>query len=156
MYNYINIILDEIELYFHPEFQKLFVKRLIDEINKLKLTEIKGINILIISHSPFILSDIPKQNVLFLERGKPVSLDRFKNTNTFAANQPINTNWFDEITRTGSYTQNNISISGASENIKYFFSVGNYEEQAILKGLNYGRTTFRNNNEFKISKKVTI
>lgn len=85
-YNYINIILDEIELYFHPEFQKLFVKRLIDEINKLKLTEIKGINILIISHSPFILSDIPKQNVLFLERGKPVSLDRFKNTNTFAAN----------------------------------------------------------------------
>lgn len=85
-YNYINIILDEIELYFHPEFQKLFVKRLIDEINKLKLKEIKGINILIISHSPFILSDIPKQNVLFLERGKPVSLDRFKNTNTFAAN----------------------------------------------------------------------
>ena len=86
MYNYINIILDEIELYFHPEFQKLFVKRLIDEINKLKLREIKGINILIISHSPFILSDIPKQNVLFLERGKPVSLDRFKDTNTFAAN----------------------------------------------------------------------
>jgi len=85
-YNYINIILDEIELYFHPEFQKLFVKRLIDEINKLKLREIKGINILIISHSPFILSDIPKQNVLFLERGKPVSLDRFKDANTFAAN----------------------------------------------------------------------
>ena len=77
-------------------------------------------------------------------------------TNTFAANQPINTNWLDEITRTGSYTQNNISISGASENIKYFFSVGNYEEQAILNGLNYGRTTFRNNNEFKISKKVTL
>ncbi|SNR36491.1 SusC/RagA family TonB-linked outer membrane protein [Flavobacterium sp. ov086] len=76
--------------------------------------------------------------------------------NTFAANQPVNTNWFDEITRTGSYTQNNISISGASENIKYFFSAGNYEEQAILNGLSYGRTTFRNNNEFKISKKVTL
>nr|WP_199002382.1 SusC/RagA family TonB-linked outer membrane protein [Flavobacterium sp. ASV13] len=77
-------------------------------------------------------------------------------TNTFAANQPVNTNWLDAITRTGSYTQNNISISGASENIKYFFSAGNYEEQAILNGLNYGRTTFRNNNEFKISKKVTL
>lgn len=85
-YNYVNIILDEIELYFHPEFQKLFIKRLVDEINKLRLREIEGINILIISHSPFILSDIPKQNVLFLEKGKPVSLDRFKNTNTFAAN----------------------------------------------------------------------
>lgn len=85
-YNYVNIILDEIELYFHPEFQKHFIKRLVDEINKLNLREINGINILIISHSPFILSDIPKQNVLFIEKGNPVSLDRFKNTNTFGAN----------------------------------------------------------------------
>jgi len=85
-YNYVNIILDEIELYFHPEFQKQFVKRLVDEINKLRLINIKGINVLIVSHSPFILSDIPKQNVLFLEKGNPVSLDRYKNTNTFAAN----------------------------------------------------------------------
>ncbi len=77
-------------------------------------------------------------------------------TNTFAANQPVNTNWLDEITRTGSYTQNNISVSGASENIKYFFSAGNYEEKAILNGLDYARTTFRNNNEFKLSKKVTL
>ncbi|SCY13459.1 TonB-linked outer membrane protein, SusC/RagA family [Flavobacterium anhuiense] len=77
-------------------------------------------------------------------------------TNTFAANQPVNTNWLDEITRTGSYTQNNVSVSGASENIKYFFSAGNYEEKAILNGLDYSRTTFRNNNEFKLSKKVTL
>ncbi|TDO83267.1 TonB-linked SusC/RagA family outer membrane protein [Flavobacterium chryseum] len=76
--------------------------------------------------------------------------------NTFAANQPVNTDWFDEITRTGSYTQNNVSVSGSSENIKYFFSVGNYEEKGILNGLDYGRTTFRNNNEYKISKKLTL
>jgi TonB-linked SusC/RagA family outer membrane protein len=77
-------------------------------------------------------------------------------TNKFTTDQPINTDWFDEITRTGSYTQNNISISGASENIKYFFSAGNYEEKAVLNGLNYSRTSFRNNNEYKISKKVTL
>lgn len=77
-------------------------------------------------------------------------------TNTFSANQPYNTNWFDEITRTGSYTQNNISVSGASENIKYFFSAGNYEEKAVLDGLNYSRTNFRNNNEYKISKRITL
>ena len=77
-------------------------------------------------------------------------------TNTFAANQPVNTDWFDEITRTGSYTQNNISVSGSTENVKYFFSVGNYEEKGILNGLDYGRTTFRNNNEYKISKKLTL
>ncbi|MEN9909635.1 MAG: hypothetical protein RLZZ540_2784 [Bacteroidota bacterium] len=75
---------------------------------------------------------------------------------TFSQDQPVNTNWFDEITRTGSYIQNNVSVSGASENIKYFFSLGNYEEKAILNGLDYGRTTFRNNNEYKISKKLTL
>ncbi|PXY41433.1 SusC/RagA family TonB-linked outer membrane protein [Flavobacterium cheongpyeongense] len=74
----------------------------------------------------------------------------------FAEEQPYNTNWFDEITRTGSYIQNNISVSGASENIKYFFSAGNYQEKAILNGLSYSRTNFRNNNEYKISKKVTL
>ncbi|MFA9191253.1 SusC/RagA family TonB-linked outer membrane protein [Flavobacterium sp. FZUC8N2.13] len=75
---------------------------------------------------------------------------------TFSQDQPINTDWFDEITRTGSYAQNNVSVSGASENIKYFFSLGNYEEKAVLNGLDYGRTTFRNNNEYKISKKLTL
>nr|WP_315179392.1 SusC/RagA family TonB-linked outer membrane protein [uncultured Flavobacterium sp.] len=77
-------------------------------------------------------------------------------TTTFSQDQPVNTDWFDAITRTGSYTQNNVSVSGASENIKYFFSLGNYQEKAILNGLDYSRTTFRSNNEFKISKKLTL
>ncbi|MGO4822070.1 MULTISPECIES: SusC/RagA family TonB-linked outer membrane protein [unclassified Flavobacterium] len=77
-------------------------------------------------------------------------------TTTFSQDQPVNTDWFDEITRTGVYTQNNISVSGSTENIKYFFSLGNYEEKAVLNGLDYSRTTFRNNNEYKISKKLTV
>ena len=40
---------------------------MLDDISKFNLPEIFYINILIVSHSPFILSDIPKQNVLFLE-----------------------------------------------------------------------------------------
>jgi hypothetical protein len=41
-------------------------------------------------------------------------------TTTFSQDQPVNTDWFDEVTRTGAYTQNNISVSGSTENIKYF------------------------------------
>jgi hypothetical protein len=41
-------------------------------------------------------------------------------TTTFSQDQPVNTDWFDEVTRTGD-TQNNISVSGSTENIKYFF-----------------------------------
>nr|WP_314898049.1 SusC/RagA family TonB-linked outer membrane protein [uncultured Flavobacterium sp.] len=75
---------------------------------------------------------------------------------TFSQDQPLNTDWFDAITRTGSYNQNNVSVSGGTENIKYFFSLGNYQEKAIINGLDYSRTTFRNNNEYKISKKLTL
>ncbi|RTY88965.1 SusC/RagA family TonB-linked outer membrane protein [Flavobacterium sp. RSP15] len=77
-------------------------------------------------------------------------------TTTFSQDQPVNTDWFDAITRTGMYTQNNVSVSGSTEKIKYFFSIGNYEEKGILNGLDYGRTTFRNNNEYKISDKITL
>ncbi|MFV5696213.1 SusC/RagA family TonB-linked outer membrane protein [Flavobacterium sp. LB3P122] len=77
-------------------------------------------------------------------------------TTTFSQDQPVNTDWFDAITRRGSYTQNNVSVSGGTVNIKYFFSIGNYQEKAILNGLDYSRTTFRNNNEYKISKKLTL
>ena len=77
-------------------------------------------------------------------------------TTIFSQDQPVNTDWFDAITRTGTYNQNNVSVSGSNENVNYFFSLGNYEEKAILNGLGYGRTTFRNNNEYKISKKFTL
>lgn len=85
IYNFenVNIILDEIELYFHPEFQRMFIKEILDRINHIEFERIKSINILFITHSPFILSDIPKNNVLFLENGNPV----FPMVeNTFAAN----------------------------------------------------------------------
>ena len=84
---------------------------MIDEISKLRLRDIRGINILIISHSPFILSDIPKQNVLFLEQGKPVGLDRFKSTNTFAANisDLLSDSFFIGDYLIGEYAQNKIN-----------------------------------------------
>ena len=69
-YEYINIIFDEIELYFHPEYQRRFVFELLERLDSLKkggnIDNIKWINILFCTHSPFILSDIPKENVLFL------------------------------------------------------------------------------------------
>lgn len=82
-YNYINIVLDEIELYFHPDYQRQFISRLLFLLNQVHFSNVKSLNILMITHSPFILSDIPKNNVMFLEKGKqtyPMS------ENTFGAN----------------------------------------------------------------------
>lgn len=65
-YRYINLVLEEIELYFHPEYQKKYIQYLLQSIERIDLRNIEAINILLATHSPFILSDIPKQNVLFL------------------------------------------------------------------------------------------
>jgi len=86
-YKYINIVFDEIELYYHPEFQRTFIEETLAYISALKLQHIEAINLIFITHSPFILSDIPKQAVMFLEtyNGITEQVDPFSK-NTFAAN----------------------------------------------------------------------
>lgn len=69
-YQHVNLIFEEIELYFHPEFQRTFLDFLVSHIAKTKLG-LKSINLCFVTHSPFILSDIPRQNILVLEKGKP-------------------------------------------------------------------------------------
>ena len=61
-----------------------------------------------------------------------------------------NTNWYDELTDIGFSNSNNISISGANENITYFFSLNNYNEDGILKDQDLTRNTMRSNNTFKL------
>lgn len=82
-YRYVNLIFEEIELYFHPAYQQGFIKFLLEQIAALGLIHIKGINICFVTHSPFILSDIPRSNVIFLEDGEPVE---HMQENTFGAN----------------------------------------------------------------------
>lgn len=84
-YSKINILLDEIELYFHPEMQRHFISRLIKGVEQLKkhLKEnINSINILLATHSPFILSDIPSSNILRLNDGDSTRTEQ----QTFGAN----------------------------------------------------------------------
>lgn len=82
-YKYVSLILEEVEQYFHPEYQQDYVRTLLTYIGNACFKNIKGINIVLVTHSPFVLSDIPKQNVLFLERGMPTySMQQ----NTFGAN----------------------------------------------------------------------
>lgn len=82
-YSYVNLILEEVELYFHPEYQRQYVYRMIKQIEQAKLNNIKAINIILVTHSPFVLSDIPKNNVLFLKEGVSVHVMQ---ENTFGAN----------------------------------------------------------------------
>ncbi|WP_146194174.1 AAA family ATPase [Brumimicrobium oceani] len=60
------ICIDEGDLYMHPEWQRSFLNDLIKFINT--NFDNKHIQILLTSHSPFLISDLPKENVLLLDK----------------------------------------------------------------------------------------
>lgn len=60
-------LIDEGELTLHPQWQKQYINYLIQFFSK-NFTQ--NIHIILTSHSPFILSDLPKDNVIFLEKYK--------------------------------------------------------------------------------------
>lgn len=68
-YRHISLILDEAEICFHPEYQRMFLYRLLKLIKNLHLNYFCAFNIIIATHSPFILSDIPRNNILYLDKG---------------------------------------------------------------------------------------
>lgn len=93
-YKYMNLILDEVELYFHPEMQRCFLFLLLKSIRSIKFKNLRGINILFATHSPFILSDIPGTNILHLNNSNldlPADLPK-----TFGGNimQMLNSSFF--------------------------------------------------------------
>lgn len=68
-YRYMNVIFDEVELYFHPEMQRQFTNIMMKTLKSVRFTNMRGINIMMVTHSPFVLSDIPDSNVLSLGEG---------------------------------------------------------------------------------------
>lgn len=82
-YRNIHIILDEVEICFHPEYQRTFVSKLLQTLTRLQLNMdwYAGchISIWIVTHSPFILSDIPQRCILYLKDGHQESGRNFVN-----------------------------------------------------------------------------
>lgn len=106
-YNEINIILDEIELYYHPEYQREYINNLITLLSQKKYRSL-NFNVIFSTHSPFILSDIPSQNILKLKDGEPQKADEI---NSFAANihDLLNDEFFLKKGSMGIFAQNYIT-----------------------------------------------
>ena len=71
-YRNINLVFDEVEICFHPEYQRSFINRFIEMVNDMKWTNLALINVFVMTHSPFILSDIPSNRVLYMNEGSMV------------------------------------------------------------------------------------
>ena len=67
------------------------------------------------------------------------------------------TDWFDEVTRTGVVQQYNLSVSNGSEKGNSFFSLGYYDNQGTIKDSWFNRLSARANADYKLfGGKLTI
>ena len=84
--NNIILLLDEIENHLHPEWQRLLINDFSSTINSL----FKGRNVQLIltTHSPLVLSDIPSQNILYLSLDKDGNrrIEKREDVKTFGSN----------------------------------------------------------------------
>lgn len=83
-YSKICLVFDEIELYFHPKYQTMLVAFMIETLQGLNLEKVKDIQIILSTHSPFILSDIPTSDILMIKDGEQTQPE--EDTETFCAN----------------------------------------------------------------------
>ena len=67
------------------------------------------------------------------------------------------TDWFDETTRTGIVQNYNFSVSGSTDKLSSFFSLGYYKNLGIIKYTDFDRISARFNTEYKpIENRLTI
>lgn len=79
------ILLDEADMLLHPEWQRNYVDNLKEFLENLFENVPIHIQVIISTHSPIMLSDIPKQNILFLGR-RDGRITEVKGSQTFSSN----------------------------------------------------------------------
>ncbi len=60
------------------------------------------------------------------------------------------TDWFDEVTRTGLAQSYNLSVSNGTDKGNYFFSLGYYDNEGIVKDTDFSRYSARINSDYKL------
>ena len=127
--NDVLIILDEPDVTLHPMWQKKYIYELIKTFSKVD----KKIHFIITSHSPFLLSDLPKENVIFLEKDKETgyckNVTKEVDINPFGAN--IHT-----LLSHGFFVQDGLMGEFAKEKINLAIAYLNKKKLSI-KEINY-------------------
>lgn len=67
-----------------------------------------------------------------------------------------NTDWYDVYYGTGTYLQNNLNISGGSEDVSYYVSGEYFMNQSTIKGNQQDRFSLRGNVDFRLSDKLKL
>lgn len=129
-YHHVCMLMDEVELYYHPDLQRKFVKLLLDSITSVPLDNIYDINITLVTHSPFVLSDIPQNNIRCLQKGEREN----QRGQTFGANivDMLNESFFLQG------TIGDIAQSCINEVVAFYFTHRQYQDSLRKNENNQG------------------
>jgi TonB-linked SusC/RagA family outer membrane protein len=64
------------------------------------------------------------------------------------------TDWFDQIFRTGMMQQHNISAAGGTERVKYYTSIGMMDQQGTIRKTDFSRYNIRTNLDIQVAKNL--
>ena len=128
-YRDIAIVLDEVELGFHPDYQRKFINFMIDTFKRLHLNTFVRFHLLITTHSPFMLSDVLNSNIIYLEKGHKKNKEELMNPFGANINEILAQNFF-----------------------LYGGFVGEFAKNKILDLLNWLDKNIKNNQVWNITK----
>ncbi len=75
---------------------------------------------------------------------------------TDADGNRTDTNWLEELTRTGVNHSYDLSLSGGTEGLNYFFSGGYFEQESHIIGTDFERFSTRMNLDFAVNDNISI
>lgn len=110
--NDIIMLIDEGDVNLHPEVQAKFINNVILFLNE--FFSDKRIHVILTTNSPFIISDMPHTNIIYLEREQEirVSSKKISNVKTFGTN-------INELLINSFYMENGLIGSFSQERINY-------------------------------------
>lgn len=108
--NNLVLLIDEADMLFHPQWQKDYIQE-ISKVAEQIFCDMDSVQIFLASHSPIMLSDIPRQNVIYLKKenkgSKTKIVPRENRHETFGANifRLFQDTFFLEKTGIGSFAE---------------------------------------------------
>lgn len=81
------LLIDEADLTYHPEWQRVFIDLLTAVLPRIYPPQCcRDIQIILSTHSPILLSDVPQQSVIYLKPDSDCKMDEFPQAGTFGQN----------------------------------------------------------------------
>lgn len=124
------LLLDEPDSFMHPEWSRVMISQIINYLEKTNIGY-KEYQVVLTTHSPFIISDIPKQNLIALQKqentGKSIRVKLDELPETFASNiHTLLSNEFFMNDTIGEFAKQKITLMISQ--LREIISGKNYEE----------------------------